>query len=283
MDIDEAANDNFEQRQSENLEVRSICGYVAIRSNKKQGWLYLRKHSDNGLFIGNMPTPDWFHPDKLAHRETTEQQHARMKEIIQRMVPGADSVNKVFSTGNGRLAAHIKMKNTDRGAQEVLSNPRDHLYMQWEGQDERFDKQRQPNVVGRWLEKYKDERDERKVGKWANATMAGYEAREKAMELEKEQRTKEAAVPDADGFVTVTNGAKQMKAAEAVAVRVGRGHYKSKSARNRKNLLDLSKGIEKSGFYRWQREKKNNVVELQKKFKDDQKRVAAIRGLESNQ
>lgn len=278
-------------RNTEGLDVRQICGYVAIRPRdgtnpEANGWLYLRKHSDTELFVGNIPQPDWFTTKGLGKQVFSEQLQERMKTVIRRMVPGADAIGDVFSTGNGRLAARIKMKDGERGVLQVLEKPADHLYVNWQQLQEGCDTDSPPereNVVDRWIREYYEARDENSVQMWSDAAMKAFEGREKKKAEEKERREKEGTVPDGDGFMLVTSGAKQMKAEEATNLgtrgKAGRGHYKSKSGKNRKSLLDVSKGIEKSGFYRWQRENKNLLVDLQKKFKEDQKRIAAVRAL----
>lgn len=278
-------------KRAEGLDVREICGYVAIRPRssprpKANGWLYLRKHSETELFMGNIPQPIWFTTKGLGKTVSAEQLQERMKRVVHRMVPGADSIGDVFSTGNGRLAARIQMKEGERGVQQVLKRPADHLYVNWQHLQDGCDGDEPPereNVVDRWIQEYHEVRDEKAVQAWSDAAMKAFEAREKKMAEEKERREKEGTVPDEDGFVMVTSGAPQMKADEAKALgtrgKTGRGHYKSKSGKNRKSLLDVSKGIEKSGFYRWQRENKNMLVDLQRKFKEDQKRIAAIRAL----
>lgn len=280
-------------QNSEGLDVQQVCGYVAIRPRdgatpEANGWLYLRKHSDTELFLGNIPQPDWFTTKGLGKQISSEQLQERMKAVIQRMVPGSDAIGDVFSTGNGRLATRIKMRDGESGVIQVLEKPADHLYVNWQQLQEGCDTDPLPkreNVVDRWIREYHEARDEKAVQVWSDAAMKAFEAREKKKTEEKERQEKEGAVPDKDGFVLVTSGAKQVKAEEATNLgtrgKTGRGHYKSKSGKNRKSLLDVSKGIEKSGFYRWQRENKNLLVDLQKKFKEDQKRIAAIRALGS--
>lgn len=202
------------------------------------------------------------------------------------MVPGADAVGDIFSTGNGRLATRIAMKRGAAGVQEVLDAPSDHLYVDWDELRYGIDSAevvKKESVVDRWIREYNEARDENAVSAWSNAAMKAFEAREKKKAEEQERREKEGAIPDEDGFMTVTHGPKQMKADDAQKIgirgKIGKGHYKSKSSRNRKVLLDASKGIEKAGFYRWQRENKNSLIDLQHKFKEDQKRIAAIRAL----
>lgn len=273
------------------LEVRQICGYVAIRPTsgpkpEANGWLYLRQHSETELFIGNIPQPMWFTSRSLTKSESVEQRQQRMKAVLRRMVPGAEAIGDVFSTGNGRLATRIQMKEGGKAVEQILKRPGDYLYVNWQqlvdGCDADQPTERE-NVVDRWIREYHEARDERAVQAWSEAAMKAFEAREKRKAEEKERMEKQSAIPDEDGFVTVTGGAPQMKADEAAKLgtrgKTGRGHYKSKSGKNRKNLLDVSKGIEKSGFYRWQRENKNTLVDLQRKFKEDQKRIAAIRAL----
>lgn len=277
--------------RSDGLEVRRICGYTAVRprSGEKRnanGWLYLRKHSDTDLFIGNMPQPGWFSMDRLGRDVSQEDLQERMKMVVRRMVPGAETIGDIFSTGNGQLATRIVMENGEKGVEEVLDKPEDHLYVNWDelrhGVDSGEDAKKE-SVVDRWLREYDEARDETAVSAWSNAVMKSFEVREKQKAEEQERREKQGAIPDDDGFITVTHGAKQMKAADAQKIgikgKIGKGHYKSKGSRNRKTLLDTSKGIEKAGFYRWQRENKSSLVELQKKFKEDQKRIAAIRAL----
>lgn len=278
-------------RATDALEVRRVCGYVAVRPtsgscSEATGWLYLRKHSRMELFLGNMPQPDWFSVETLSKAVTRDELQERMKAIVKRMVPGADTVRDIFSTGNGRLATQIIMADGEAGVQDVLKSPSDNLYVDWdqlrEGTNAGEQRVRE-SVVDRWIRDHDEARDENAVTAWSNAVMKAYEAREKKKAEEKERREKETAIPDEDGFVTVSNGAKQMKADEAMKIgtkgRTSKGHYKSKSSKNRKALLDAGKGIEKAGFYRWQRENKSALVELRNKFKEDRKRIAAIRAL----
>lgn len=288
-----SANVKKKKRKGEALEVKRLCGYVAITpknedENRKQGWMYLRRHAETELFVGNLPRPSWFPRDYRREGGIDEKLQKSVRRIVQMIVPAAERVGEVFSTGNGRLATRVSMKEGEEGVRRVLDAPQDHVYMEYwsdlrdggvktKGEEE--------SIVARWIREYEEERDEKKVLQWSNAAMKAYEDREKKLAAAKAKRTREGAVADEDGFVLVTDGGKQMKAAEAGVVgtkgRIGKGRYKSKSARNRKSLLDTSKGIEKSGFYRWQRESENELIDLQKKFRDDQKRISAIRGLEN--
>lgn len=197
------------------------------------------------------------------------------------MFPTSESIGDLFSIGNASLACRIDIRDGEKGLESLLKNPSDYIYPQfWTEFQNGPEEEQTRTVMERWVNDYEEARDEEKVIEWSNATMKTYELREKRKEEERIRREKEGDIPDEDGFVTVTSGAKQMKANEAVLKKT-KGFYKSKSSKNRRNLLDVSKGIEKSGFYRWQRENENMLVDLQKKFRDDQKRVAAIARLET--
>lgn len=272
----------------ERLEVRHIHGYVAIhprRNKSSAGWLYLRKHSKDRLFIGNLPQPHWFAHGLESKQNTSEDVQKRMQSVIKYMLPSAESVETVFSTKNGRLATRVSMKDGEKGVDEVLERPGEYLDVDWERLVEGVgggEEIKREGVVERWLREYEEERDEENVRRWSEAAMKAYEAREKARKEEKERQRRQVGKVDDDGFVLVTNGAKQIKAAEAVKMgRKGKGE--KGGGRKRKGLLDLEKGIEKEGFYRWQRERQSTLRELQSKFKEDQKRIRAIGSLkESN-
>lgn len=287
---------------ADRLEVRKIGAFVAVRGQnegdshvgvlpKPNGWLYLSQHSETELFIGNIPRPKWLTEGEPGEISAVDQQ--RMKKVLRRTVPGAVSIGEVFSFSNNRLATRVQMSEPNSSISKgenpvkaVLSNPSDHLYVNWEelakggpGEEDEED------IVTRWVREYHASRDEKGVLAWSNATMQAFEAGERQRAEEKERRVKQGAVPDADGFITVTNGAPQMKAEKAKTLgtkgKSQKRYYKSKSGKNRKTLLDGSKGIEKNGFYRWQRQGMNKLVDLQKKFKEDQKRIAAVRALDA--
>lgn len=287
------------------LKRRDICGYVAIAhpdapttqsitpssttpSSTSTGWLYLRKHSTDKLFIGNLPWPIWV-PFESA---ISDQQQTQLKAHMAKLIPAALSVESVFSTSNGRLAARVDMVD-EHAVDQTLARPSDHVYLPARDQMHRFSSvgsatmtngARQTgaamNPLQRWLEEHEQARDVTAVTSWSNAAMKTFEEREKQEAEDKAKRDEKAAVPDEDGFITVTKGAPQMLAKEASQKLAGKGRYKSKTARNRKSLLDVDKGIEKSGFYRWQRKNENALAHLRDKFRGDQKRVAALRGLQ---
>lgn len=260
-----------------NLEVRHIHGYVAIhprRSKSAAGWLYLRKHSKTQLFMGNLPQPHWFARGQASKHTTSEDVQTRIKSVIKFMLPSADAVGEVFGTGNGRLAARIAMKDGEKGVDRVLDRPGEYLDVDWERLVEGVDRGGEivkEGVLERWLKEYEEERDEESVRKWSEAAMKAFEAREREWKEEKELLRREGGAVDEDGFVLVTSGAKQMKVTEAVKM--------GKKSKKRRGLLGLDKGIEKEGFYRWQRERKNAVEVLQKKFREDQKRITAVESL----
>lgn len=266
-----------------NLQVQRINGYVAIsnRSSKTAGWLYLRKHSKSELFVGNLPQPEWFCGTELSKAVVSPILQERMKTIIKKMIASAEEVGDLFGTGNGRLATRVQMKGGEQAVDEVLSNPSEWIEVDWERLW--WGRERKEGALDIWLHEYEDSRNVKKVEKWSEVAMKAYELREKRRKEEEERRKKEGDVVDEDGFTLVTKGAKQMKAAEAeklgIGGRLGKGNYKSKSGKNRKSLLDVTKGIEKDGFYRWQRREKDKVKSLQARFKDDQKRIKAIQAL----
>eukprot|EP00177_Eucheuma_denticulatum_P000756 GFKZ01001364.1.p1 GENE.GFKZ01001364.1~~GFKZ01001364.1.p1 ORF type:complete len:294 (+),score=56.67 GFKZ01001364.1:138-1019(+) len=277
-------------KPSKGLDVRAIHGYTAVRpiqSGQATGWVYLRRHSESELFVGNLPQPVWFTPSQLHGDTTSTELQERIKRVIKGMVPSALRVGEVFSTGNGRLASRVVMKDGDGGVENVLTRPHEYLDMDWErlarGCEEEENAEKE-GVVERWLREYEEERNVNRVQRWSDAAMKAFETREKAKKEAEEKAAREGAVADEDGFVMVTSGAKQIKADEAMKVgtrgRTGKGSYKSKSARNRRKLLDLEKGIEKDGFYRWQKERKSAVKELQSKFKEDQRRIRAVQALD---
>lgn len=290
-----------DHQASDRLQVREIGAFIAVRGHSERksplagvpnanGWLYLSQHSETELFIGNIPQPKWLAVADSGMVSPSDQ--ARFKKVLRKMVPGALSIGDVFGLGNNRLATRVHMSEPGATAlskgknavRAVLSKPDDHLYVNWEqlvsgGESE------EEGVVEQWIREYHASRDERGVAAWGNAAMQAFEAGEKQRAEEKERKARQGAVPDEDGFITVTSGAPQMKAEAAKNLgtrgKSRPGNYKSKSGKNRKSLLDVSKGIEKAGFYRFQRENKSNLVELQKKFKEDQKRIAAVRALDA--
>lgn len=263
---------------------REICGYVAIAHHKDcgaKGWIYFRKHASDTLFVGNLPWPSWLPFERTISEDAAE----KLKGLVKKLVPGALTVTDVFSTGNGRLAARVSMKDEGQVTQ-VLQKPWDHVYLA--ARDEMMNSECLSNtsddavceVLERWLNELERERDSEAVRNWSDAAMRAFETRERLEKEAREMRAKKAAEPDEDGFVTVTNGPPQMKASEAAqTTSLGRGGKGKKSSRKRKRLLDAGKGIEKTGFYRWQRENENSLLKLRDKFREDRKRVAAIRGL----
>lgn len=277
-------------RKSDKLQVKRVCGYVAVAAPKRNegkvhSWLYLRKHSSTQLFIGNIPKLLWSASSEPsdAVKAVSKDASQKLSNLIKLMLPCIEQVGELFSTGNGRLATRAKLGGGEKMIDRVLQKPEDHLYIEYWVEMHAGGKERLMDV---WLKQYEDERNERKVMGWSNAAMKAYEAREKRQAEAKERQRVEGGVPDEDGFVMVTSGAKQMKAAEAQEVgtrgKTGKGRYKSKSGKNRKALLDVSKGIEKVGFYRWQRQNQNALADLQRKFREDKKRISAIQVLGRN-
>lgn len=268
---------------SKDIQVRRFCGYVALNLTEDSpdevlGWLYLRKHSDTELFVGNLPIPPWFSYFRSSDHLIPSEHQEKFKAILRKLFPNADSVGEIFSTGNGRLATRVTMKEGEAGIKETLEDPADHIYMEYWRQLHNGGEQ---GTCSRYLKEYHESRDVEKVLEWSNAAMKAYEGREKQRKEEQQRQERMGGIPDEDGFVTVTNGAKQVKASEAQAITSGKGRFKNRGTKRARNLLDTRRGIEKDGFYRWQRRRDNTVTDLQKKFRDDRKRIAAIRGLTS--
>lgn len=274
----EPKNDPFKD-----IQVKRFCGYVALNLTEHSpdevlGWLYLRRHSDTQIFVGNLPIPPWLPYFRSSDHLISPEHQKRLKEILRKLFPSADSVDDIFSTNNGRLATRITMKSGKAGVRETLESPADHLYMEYWRQ---LHNEGEQGTSSRYLKEYHESRDVEKVLEWSNAAMKSYEAREQQRKEEQQLREKLGKIPDEDGFVTVTNGAKQVKASEAQAITSRKGRFKNRGTKRARNLLDTTRGIEKDGFYRWQRRRDNTVTDLQKKFRDDRKRIAAIRGLTS--
>lgn len=269
------------------LKRREVGGFVAVADKSCQpgtynGWLYLRRQSDDILFIGNLPWPTWL---PVASTISDDDQK-RLQMHVSKLVPGAESVADVFSTGNIRLGMRAKMRDA-KALDKVLAHPENHIYFTACSKMRAVadnDKSSDANAtLARWLQEYDAERDEDAVTAWSNAAMRAYETRERLAAEAKARREKLASVPDADGFVTVTKGAPQMKLADVKAQNSSdpsttRKSLKS-SKRKRNALSSVTKGIEKTGIYRWERPNVSTLAELRDKFRGDQKRVAAIRGL----
>lgn len=291
------------QTEAEALRRVEIAGYVAVcyehttsnnptpadKNKSNSAYIYLRKQSPTKLFVANLPWPVWLPTTPAISPPDCEALQSHLSTLF----PACVSVESVFPTGNGRLAARIDF--APGIVKDVLARPSHHVYLPARDRMQTsrsadataMPSGRQPALLRRWLKEHATSRDETAVKKWSHATMATYEQREKRMAEEKAKAKSEAGKPDEDGFILVTNGAPQMKANEAVLKgplgRLRKGKYKSKSAKNRKSLLDVNKGIEKSGFYRWQRRNEHSLSELRSKFHSDQKRAAAVRGLPHNQ
>ncbi|KAI0562478.1 Ribosomal RNA-processing protein-like protein [Gracilaria domingensis] len=280
--IDMVSSKQRSKKLQNHVQVRRLCGYVALNLEESSveatlGWLYLRKHSPTELFVGNLPMPAWFPYVSSSSEIVPPEPQRKFKAILNKLFPTADCIGDIFSTSNGRLATRITMKGGEKDVEQVLASPKDYLYMEyWR---ELHAPGAQPTFA-RYLEAYKDARDTEKVLEWSNAAMKAFELREQRRKEEKERLDKNGE-PDEDGFVTVTSGAKQMKAAEAQALTATKNRFKNRGTKRSRSLLDSRKGIEKDGFYRWQRRRDNVVSDLQKKFRDDRKRIAAIRGLKS--
>ncbi|CAN8067094.1 unnamed protein product [Agarophyton chilense] len=264
------------------VQVKRLCGYVALNlaedsANTALGWLYLRKHSPTELFVGNLPIPPWFPFVSSSSEIIAPEPQEKLKAILGKLFPAAESIGDIFSTGNGRLATRICMKGGEEEIEETLSSPEQNLYMEYWRELHNDDSQQ---TLSRYLAAYKEARDSEKVLEWSNAAMKAYELREQRRKEEKERLEKNGG-PDEEGFVTVTSGAKQMKAAEAQNLMTAKNRFKNRGTKRARSFLDARKGIEKDGFYRWQRRRDNAVSDLQKKFRDDRRRIAAIRGLKT--
>lgn len=245
-------------------------------------WIYLRRHSDNTLFAGNLQWPFW-----LPMTKTIGEDHQQaLRPLIKNLFPGAKTVRDVFSTGNGRLAVRVEMCDAD-ALNALLSHPDDHVYLPASESIRLMDNHAVSamETLARWLRDHEADRDEKAVTTWSEAAMRTYETRERFAAEEKAKRDKKGSVPDEDGFVTVTNGAPQMKLKDAKTLvsnqRNGR-RIKTVSAQRRNAVVGLSKEIVKTGPYRWQSQNMGTLVQLRDKFRDDQKRVAAIAKLKSH-
>lgn len=290
------------------------------------------------LFIGNLPWPVWIPfshsggalsssstslPSSLSAAHTEQ-----IQALLKQLVPGcATRAAEVFGIGNGRLAARVGISNDNVSVDTILQKPFDHLYLDvlshfsnptYNYNNNNNDKNttsaaakknnKKCDFVSRLIDSHATARDAGAVRAWSDAAMKAFETREQLAERERQQRKTKASVPDDDGFVTVTDGAPQMKAGDLartgqplrLAQQQDSGKEKKGSKKRRRGgvmagegdeeegwttvgaqTLRTSKGIEKSGFYRWQRRNEDELGQLQNKFRQDQKRVAAIRGLGS--
>lgn len=114
------------------------------------------------------------------------------------------------------------------------------------------------DVVQKWMSEYESARNAKAVREWADAAMETYELRERKREEARKRLEEQGA--DNDGFVTVVNGPSVEEAASAVQEKAERG-------------------IEKDGFYRWQKKRKLDVQGLRERFAEDRKRVRAAAAL----
>lgn len=275
------------QQQQQQLKHCKINGYTAVSYKNPSvatlnASIYLREHStaENELpklFIANLPWP----PSIGFKRgmKLSDDQITNLKQLIKQIIPGSTAVTDVFPIGETpTLAARLTHSDID----SVLTHPNDHVYLQ--GRDKLYgDGDR--NLVQNWVSEHEDERNVKSVQQWSDSTMKGYEAREKVEKEDKARKRLLAAVPDADGFVTVVGGGAQVRAKDLIGKdgdvgKSGIGLRRKKGNKGQGSVvLESTKGIEKTGFYRWQRKNENALGELRNKFKDDRKRVAAIQRL----
>lgn len=269
------------------VNVRRLCGYVAISAHSSPAsesgektsvspcapWIYLRRHAENQLFIGNLPWPTWHSSDTQLDLES----QTRVQTILRKLLPSATSVDIPFAVGV-RLAARATLPDASALA-AVLSHPGDYVFIAALDELRTRTPLSAETMLTRLLHEHMQMRDETTVTKWSNAAMRAFEARERAATLAKEQAKAAANVPDEDGFVTVTSGPAQIKAEDAARTSVNKTWGKAAAARNRRVVLDVAKGIEKPGFYRWQRRERNGFAKLRDEFRADRRRVAAIRAL----
>lgn len=262
------------------MQQHRLGGYVIVRQSVGaheggHNWVYLRRHAENVLFAANLPWPLWLPLSKVI----SEDHQQVLKTYIASLFPGAQTVQDIFSTENGRIGARVEMRDT-KALDAVLSQPKDHVYLPACERMRRIDDCAVDGTgtLTRWLRDYEAERDEKSVLAWSEAAMSTYETRERLTAEAKAKRERTGAKPDKDGFVTVTNGAPQMKLEDARALASQQSVRPSKMQRRQKQnaIIKVSKGIQKTGLYRWEREKVGALVQLRNKFRDDQKRVAAI-------
>lgn len=117
------------------------------------------------------------------------------------------------------------------------------------------------DVLQEWLAQYDRERDTKAVRAWADAAMETYEMRERKREEARKRALEQGA--DSDGFVKIVGGP---SVEEADHAKVRRG----------------ISGVEKDGFYRWQKKRKADLNGLRERFEQDRKRVRAAAGLKLN-
>lgn len=266
------------------MEYHRLGGFVILKqctSPHKGGsnWLYLRRHSDNILFAGNLPWPLWLPLSKVISNDHQQ----KLKSQIATLFPGSQAIQNVFSTENGRIAVQIEMRDADT-LNAVLSQPNDHVYLPACNRMRQIDGgavDAMKTLTG-WLRDHEADRNERTVTSWSEAAMRTYETRERLAAEVKAKRDKAGSKPDDDGFVTITNGAPQMKLEDAralVSKHQSARPRKTQWGRQRSASMKVPKGVQKTGFYRWERPNSGALVQLRNKFRDDQKRVVAIRNL----
>lgn len=265
------------------MECHRLGGYVILEQStsphKGSNWLYLRGHPDNILFAGNLPWPVWLPLSKVISNDHQQ----KLKRHIANLFPGSQAIRDVLPTENGRIAARIEMRDADK-LNAVLSQPNDHVYLPACNRMRQIDGGAADamGTLSSWLRDYEADRNESNVTSWSEAAMRTYETRERLAAEAKAKRDKAGSKPDEDGFVTVTNGAPQMKLEDARALiskHQGAGLRKTLRGRQRSASMKVPKGVQKTGLYRWERRNSDALVQLRNKFRDDQKRVVAIRNL----
>lgn len=222
------------------MESRQIEGQVAVRGLLGNGWVYLNT-GWSGLRMVNIPS--W---------ATTE--------LISAAFESCDDVGAV-NIVDGKKRVRIATIELDESlAKQVMKAPARLLNS--------VAAPHAKNVFDAWREEYDNKRDSEKVREWADATMATHDLRERKRE-EARQRMREQG-PDEDGFQLVVDGAPVRKAEKDGLDLMDVGGKK----------VVAQKGVEKDGFYRWQKRKSQLDIEgLREKFNQDRKRVRAAAAL----
>ncbi len=223
-----------------NMESRRIEGQVAVRGLLGAGWVYLST-GWNGLRMVNLPS--WATTELIATAfESCE---------------NVGAVNIVDGKKRVRIAT-IEMEETL--AKQIIKAPACVL--------DSVSPPPAENAFEAWRTEYDAGRDAEKVRAWADATMATHELRERKRE-EARQRLREQG-PDEDGFELVVDGAPVRKAENDGLDLLEVGGKK----------VVAQKGVEKDGFYRWQKRKSQLDIDgLREKFNQDRKRVRAAAAL----
>lgn len=184
-------------------------------------------------------------------------------ELVRESFEGCETLGDV-SVLEGR--GHVRMGTIELSSEEtkrVLKAPARHLRC--------ITPPAPKNVIETWRTEYENARNVAKVQEWADATMEAYDARERAIEEEKERQRNQGV--DDDGFEVVVGGPKAFKMADTDGVEFV-------EVEGRKVAVKAASTETKEGFYRWQRRKRQADIEgLRERFEQDKKRLRAAAAL----